>query len=197
MITDIKIKSNRFDDPNLELITNFFRREFPDLAGGNTESLVTLIADKMIGSRNYRLAGRPNPESEVAIREVIRIALETGKPIPVLVVCGPKKPVMGESIDIAELSALRIIACVQRQVQELHPAGLDVRLRMEDTTGYFLEGLDRELTDTMDKYITDFSALIRILGYNFITPIRESNLVTPSVYIKEGHFLFRRIDYAR
>lgn len=198
MLHDINIKSKRFDDPNLEMITNFFRTEFPDLAGGNTESLVALIADKMIDSRNYRLAGRPTPESEVAIRDVIRLSLESGKPIPILVVCGPKKPQSGESIDIAELSALRILACVQRQVQEFHPAGLDIRLRMEDTTGMYLEGLDRVVTDTMEKYITDMATLIRILGYNFITPIRESSLVNPSVFIKEGHNLFPHFfDYLK
>jgi hypothetical protein len=176
MNDDVIIKT-KLDDPNGELIANFFRVEFPPLTGGNIESLVGIITSKMVGSRNYRLAGCPNPESEVAIRDVIRVSIESGKPIPVLVVCGPKKPVIGESIDIAELSALRILACVQRQVQEVYPVGLDIRLRIEDSTGYYLEGTSEIIHNSMEKYITDLSALIRILGYdNFITPIRETAL---------------------
>jgi hypothetical protein len=176
MNDDVIIKTN-VDDPNGELISNFFRVEFPPLVGGNIESLVGIITSKMVGSRNYRLAGCPNPESEVAIRDVIRISIELGKPIPVLVVCGPKKPVIGESIDITELSALRILACVQRQVQEVYPAGLDIRLRIEDSTGYYLEGTSEIIHNSMEKYITDLSTLVRILGYNnFITPIRETSL---------------------
>jgi len=174
----IIITSPKLDDPNLSLIKDFFRTEFPPLAIGDTESLVTLIASKLIGSRNYRLTGAPSIESQAAIRDVIRINIENGTPIPMLVPSGPKKPVEGESIDITELSALRVLACVQRQIQEVYPAGLDIRIRMEDATGYYLEGTSTEVVQSIDKYINDFSKLIRILGYdNFITPIRETTLV--------------------
>jgi hypothetical protein len=190
MNNDVIIKTN-VDDPNSELIANFFRVEFPLLVGGNVESLVSIITSKMVGTRNYRLAGCPNPESEVAIRDVIRLSIESGKPIPVLIVCGPKKPVIGESIDIAELSALRIIACVQRQVQEVYPAGLDVRLRLEDSTGYYLEGTSVPIVESMEKYITDLSTLVRILGYDsFITPIRESSLGNPVIFREIANKLY-------
>jgi len=190
MNPDVTVRTKRLDDPNSELITDFFRVEFPDLVGGNIEGLVALITGKMIGSRNYRLAGAPTPESEVAIRDVIRIAVESNRPIPVLIVCGPKKPVNGESIDVAELSALRILACVQRQVQEFYPAGLDIRLRLENSTGFILEGTDTAIVDSMAKYISDISALIRILGYDtFIKPIIESDIVPIDVFGKMANDL--------
>jgi len=91
----IEITSPKLDDPNLSLIKEFFRTEFPPLAKGDTESLVALIASKIIGSRNYRLAGAPSIENQAAIRGVIRTNIEQGTPIPFLVPSGPKKPKEG------------------------------------------------------------------------------------------------------
>jgi len=187
----ITIKSTRVDDPNIEVIKDFFRTEFPPIAAGNTESMVTLIAGKIIGSRSYRLAGAPTLESQVEIRGVIRDAIESGKRIPMLVVCGPKKTDNSESIDIAELSALRVLACVQRQVQEYYPTGLDIILRIEDSTGYFLEGESPEITNSIEVYTEELRALIRILGYdNFITAVRETSIIEYGIFKAEGERLY-------
>lgn len=90
-------------------------------------------------------------------------------------------------MDIAELSALRVLACVQRQVKELHPAGLDIRLRLEDNTGYYLEGKSDGVVNSIEKYITDMCSLIRVLGYDdFITPIRESSIVNYDIFADDA-----------
>ena len=186
----ITVKSNRFDDPNLALITNFLQAEFPELHGCNVEARVEAIVEELIGSRQYRLAGKPMPESEVAIRDVVRIALEANKAIPVLIVGGPKKTLLHESIDVAELSALRILACINRKVQEHHGAGLDINLRLEDATGHYLEGTAPEMLTTMEQYTGDLAKLTRILGYDFINVIKETEIINPSVLAAEADTIF-------
>ncbi len=166
------------DDPNADLIIMFLRNEYPQLHNGNEESIVTAVTEEMIGSRQVRLAGRPTPESEVAMRDVVRNCIKQSHPIPVLVVSGPKKSVVGESVDIAELSALKTLACLNKRVKTHYPPGITVRIRLEDSTGYYLEEGVKGLNETIERYIQDFSSLIKVLGYDFIEPVREQSLMT-------------------
>lgn len=175
---NVVIGDEFIDDPNAEIIASFMCQEFPQVYDGNKESTLEGVMKEMIGSRQVRLAGRPTPESEVAMREVVRNCIAQDHPVPVLVVSGPKKTVVGESIDIAELSALKMLACLNKRVKEYFPPGITVRVRLEDSTGYYLEeGVDG-LHDTIERYIRDFSVIVKILGYDFIEPVREQTLMT-------------------
>ena len=167
------------EDPNGPVIADFMRMEFPEVINGQQESAVDGVVTEFIGSRQVRLEGRPSPESEVAMRTVVRECVRRGQQIPVLVISGPKKPVADASIDIAELSALKTLACLNKRVQVYYPPGIAVRIRFEDATGYYLEkGVDG-LHESMERYIGDLCTLIRILGYDFIEPVRERSLVNP------------------
>lgn len=167
------------DDPNAELIASFVRREFPEMHNGNEDSILDGVMAEMIGSRQIRLAGCPSPESQVAMREVVRKCIQSGTPIPVLTISGPKKTLVSESIDVAELSAIRTLACLNRRVKTHYAPGIHVRMRMEDTTGYYLEDGVVGLEASITRYTSDFSTLIHILGYDdFLTPVLESTLMS-------------------
>lgn len=168
------------DDPNVDLIADFLRQEYPDMNEGKEEPILECVMREIIGSRQVRLAGAPTLESQVAMREVVRACIKAGHPIPVLVVSGPKKTVIGESIDLAELSALKMLACLNKRVKVYFPQGIVVRIRLEDTTGYYLEEGVQDLRESIDRYIEDFATLIRVMDYNFITPIREQTLMSES-----------------
>ena len=171
--------SDRFiEDPNADLISAFLRQEYPEVNEGKEEPILEGVMNEMIGSRQVRLAGMPTPESQVAMREVVRVCIKIGHPIPVLVVSGPKKTVVGESIDLAELSAMKTLACLNKRVKVYFPQGIVVRVRLEDTTGYYLEEGVQGLKESMERYIGDFSALLRIVGYDFITPVREQSMMS-------------------
>jgi hypothetical protein len=177
---DISVIDDFSEDPNKGVITDFMRMEFPEVIGSQQESVVGGVVAEFIGSRQVRLGGRPTPESEVAMRAVARDCIFRQRPIPVLVGAGPKKPVSGASIDIAELSALKTLACLNKRIQVYYPPGIVVRIRLEDATGYYLEEGVKGLHDSIERYIGDFCALTRILGYNFISPVRERDLVDPA-----------------
>ena len=173
----VMILGKFIEDPNAELIAAFLRQEYPEMNEGKAEPILEGVMGEMIGSRQVRLAGVPTPESQVAMREVVRACINAGHPIPVLVVSGPKKTTVGESIDLAELSALKILSCLNKRVKVYFPQGIVVRIRLEDTTGYYLEEGVKGLRESIDRYIGDFAALIRVVGYDFITPVREQTLM--------------------
>jgi hypothetical protein len=175
MRTGIGVRFMSSGDPHGPEIEEFLRHEFPQTAA-KAESVMEAVVDAIIGSRQVRLGAAPNPESLVAIREVARNYIRENRPVPIMIPAGPKKPMLGVSVDMAELSALRILAQLQETVRQHYAPGLDMRLRLEDFTGFYLEG--PEIKPTVDRYVADFEALISILWYSgFITPIRERALV--------------------
>lgn len=176
----IAVPEEFLDDPNAGLIADFLRQEYPDMNEGKEKPILECVMREIIGSRQVRLAGAPTLESQVAMREVVRACIKAGHPIPVLVVSGPKKTVTGESIDLAELSALKMLTCLNKRVKVYFPQGIVVRIRLEDATGYYLEEGVQGLRESIDRYIGDFTALIRVLDYSFITPIREQTLMSES-----------------
>lgn len=167
------------DDPNARDIASFLRAEYPEILNKEQETVMESVVAEMIGTRQIRLGSRPTPESEVAMRDVARRCIEVGHPIPVLVVAGPKKPLRDESIDLAELSALKMLACLNARVMAYYPPGITVNIRLEDATGYYLEEGTDGLHRSIENYIRDLSTLIKILGYDFIKPVREQTLVKP------------------
>lgn len=159
------------------LVERLMLNEFPGAVVTDGENLVDKLAEIFMGTRNTRLAGLPNPESQVKIRAVIRQAIERHRPIPILVGSGPKKN-KGGQIDLAELSAMRLLACIQKSAQEYYEPGFNFRIRLEDATGIFLEG-DTAL-EPMATYCVDFKRLCEILNRRispsqFLVPYLESS----------------------
>ena len=183
-------------DPNSTMITNFMVHEFPELHNGNSATILEGVMTELIGSRQFRLAGRPSPENEVAMRELVRKCIATSHPIPILVVSGPKKSISQESIDVAELSALKILACLNKRIKKHFFPGIVIRLRLEDITGLYLEEGTNGLQESMDRYTGDLEKIIRILDYNFIQPIRESMLVSENDFRQSADAIFSLLhDY--
>jgi hypothetical protein len=153
--------------------------EFPGSTVTDKETLVDKLTDILIGTRNTRLAGAPNPESLVMIRDIIRSAVEKNMPIPGLVASGPKKNHSGQ-IDLAELSALQRLACLQRSVSNHYEPGVSLRVRLEDVTGRFIEG--DEAIPSMEQYCGDFRKLCNIFNAHvkseFLLPYCESDFGT-------------------
>jgi hypothetical protein len=142
----------------------------------NKQEIAEVLLSIIIGSRNIRQGKAPTIEVQANIIKLIKQCMETGKPIPVLVGSGPKKTDNNSSIDIAELSVLNILECVNNEVKKFHKPGLDIQIRLEDLTGIWLEG--DKAVNSMDRYMKDFQKLLRILGYENIKTFRESQLTS-------------------
>lgn len=165
------------DNPYASSIENFFIQEFPQIAPANTEATLEVLTAAFTANSQIRYGPLPNPESLVAIRSVIRNAMEAGKPIPVLVPYGSRKARLGEKLDVAELASLKMLACLEDRVLERYPPGIQANIRIEDASGHYLFARDGEQSrkDTL-LYCDTLVKLVHILSYGFIHPKLESRM---------------------
>ncbi len=179
-------------DPFYESIKGFFERSFARNAKLDNSALLDSLTRAFLSTNQRRYGPEPSPESLVAIRRVIMKAIETKQPIPVLVPWGGKKSFDGHSIDVAEVSALKQLACLSDEVETVYRPGLDIRIRIEDIGAYYLfaergedykEADNQVMRESVAKYTTDFENLINVLSLP-ITPVPESILVSEADYIR-------------
>lgn len=172
-------------DPYEPIIQRFFQSEFPTAASVSKEDQLEILTAILVGSNNTRFGPRPNPESLVAMREVIRHAIECKDPIPVLVPWGGRKTILGQGVDVAEAVALKQLSCLQNSITKIYPPGMEVRIRIEDTGALYLYQRDGLTGDfEVEVYSHNFQKLINVLNLGFINPVRESTLMNKEEYFK-------------
>jgi hypothetical protein len=182
-------------DPYAEVLNNFYFQQYPVPLLRTSEAMLEAVTTELIGSGQYRYGPRPSPESLVEIRRVIRSHIADGDPIPVLVPFGGMKAEPLNSVDVAELSALKILECLNARVATYYSPGLDVRIRIEDTGAYWLFR-DQKVDSLIDRYSEDFAKLTRIIGAAYATPVREATLMNREEYFTRSTTASARImDY--
>lgn len=99
------------------------------------------VVNEIIGTKRVRNGCRPTPEVEVSLRNVVRSAIEEGRPVPILVPFGSSKQ-GPHGCDLAEAMALLQLKHLEQKVQHFYKPGIEIRIRLEDAT-------DEVLFDTM------------------------------------------------
>lgn len=184
-------------DPYALNIERFIAQEFPQLASGDTEDTMEAVMAEFLGSKQVRVGPRPNPESEVRMRDVVRRAIDQSRPIPVLIASAAVKVPIGESADVAELSALRMLAHLQTRVQRHYSPGMHFRVRLEDLTEYVLSPDVPDVGMHINQYTETMRTLVSALGYeNFIILVSESDLCSPIKFVTGAQQMIPEIvDY--
>lgn len=159
-----------------EPIRGFFMQQFPVGVAANKDAKVDLVTDALVSNGQVRFGPAPTPEGLNVIRAVVQCAIDRGAPIPILTPWGSKKPENDASIDIAEMGALKQLACLQARVQQHYEPGVQIRLRIEDASGYHLYADEEGSAPAIDRYTKDFCDLVRVMGLHFIEPVPENSL---------------------
>lgn len=92
----------------------------------------------IVGSKELRYGPLPEREVFEDILKVIKDAIHKRLPIPVLVPWGGRKAVVGQQVDIAEISALKQLALVNEMVRQVYHPGLQYSIRVEDLNALWL-----------------------------------------------------------
>lgn len=170
------------------LIAQFLEREL-QAKPHSKESLLESLTTFFIGTKDTRYGRIPPVEVLATVREYLRNQIEAREPITVLVPWGGKKP-LGGSVDVAELSALRMLQSLSNTVKAVYEPGLDIVVRVEDLGAEWLykDGHDAEhgsdsLYQEIEKYSSDVSTLIKMFG---MTPRSEYNMMCRSAYIQRS-----------
>jgi hypothetical protein len=174
-----------------ELISRYFEEKFPSSFRPNKSSLLEILSEILVGTKDLRVGPLPKPESLVEIRKVIKEAVDRNVPIPVLIPWGGTKPTLGELVDVAEVSALWQLVNLDSIVRMYHQPGLTVNIRIEDTGAYWLyRDLDEDwdsITGPIDNYSNSMVDLTRIVrGNSIIHPIKESSLMNTKDYFNRS-----------
>lgn len=129
------------DTPYADIICKSMYKSFPQFISSK-QTLLEVISDIFIGTKDNRFGPVPSPEFQVTMREAIKQAIDKNEPIPVLVPWGSIKAKFEELLDIAELSAIGQLNQLNSMVKQVYPLGLDVVVRIEDTSGFSLFQLE-------------------------------------------------------
>lgn len=167
------------DNPYAELICKHMYRQFPQVIH-NSKTLLEILSDIFIGTKDNRYGSIPSPEFQVTMREAIKRAIDLGVPIPVLVPWGSIKSTFVDNIDIAELSAISQLNQLKLMVEQVYPIGLDMVVRIEDTSGlslFQLEGNQETVAMGSELYSKSMQDMITIIGSDYkFRGVRESEM---------------------
>lgn len=163
------------DNPYREVICSCLSGALPSVHIERTETIVDVLTQEMVGTKRVRFGPTPNPESLAAIRAVIRHAVESQLPIALLLPWGSKKPRNGYSVDLAEMMALKMVACFIERISKYHLPGVDLVVRIEDLSGWYLfESEGSEALDSSRRYVADLLKLFSIMEIPGVHPWLES-----------------------
>jgi hypothetical protein len=155
----------------------------PFIGGANLNNFKTVLnalEDALYANKDVRYGPKPEPESIVHVRSIIGAYVKENRPIPVLMPWGSIKGKFGERLDIAEISAINQLTSLIKRVKIMYPPGLQIVIRVEDTSGYQLFERDARREDLnlwIPEYINDFKSLIQMLpDTDQITVLFESEM---------------------
>lgn len=162
------------DDPFMGQILQLMELEFPGAVRGNSKEMFEAIVSEIIGTKQHRYGPIPDPEGLVAIRAVVRKAMDSDASIPILVPWGASK--QGPwGVDIAEVMALKQLDCLARRVGEHYRPGVDIVVRLENLTDESMFGDD--WIPKTDSYVRDFMKLKKAIAFTSLDVKREDQLM--------------------
>jgi hypothetical protein len=172
----------KIDEPYGDLLERYFQERFPKVASIKKSNLLEILTDIFVGSKNIRYGPSPKPERLVAIRRVISEAIHNNVPIPILVPWGGTKPVLGELLDVADISGLFQLVHLDQQVRRFYSWGTTMNVRIEDAGAMWLYHDQENNWDVLAKYIENYSnsfvdAIKIVRGDSVIHPMKEGNLL--------------------
>jgi len=168
----------RADHPYESQIRNFFQTEFPVETEKSDSDVLELLTNAILASGKIRLGPKPNVESLYAIRQTLQSVMKNSEPVPFLMPWGSEKPRSFQTVDMAEVVAIKTLVCLQNRVQKVYPPGVHIRVRVEDATApsLFHNRMEAARTDAM-VYTESLLRLNKVLETSFIEFVPESYMV--------------------
>jgi len=161
------------------LIESYFIDSFPEIAVKDYKNTLDAVTRVLVGSKEIRYGPQPSPENLVAIRNVIRYAMDRSVSIPILVPWGGRKANVSDHLDIAEVSGIKQLLRVDNCVRKIYPPGLLINVRIEDINAMWLYKSSKGVS----RYSNGMKNLIDILKKDTqIRGIMESEMMDQSVY---------------
>lgn len=169
------------------LLSKFVASEFPRPTTKHSALLLDLVSDEILGTKLTRIGPKASAETQVAIRKVATHWMKQGLAIPLAVPWGSKKP-DGSIIDIAELSAVKVMQSLHDRVAQHYPPSVEFAIRSEDIAASWLYFDRADAARNEAKLYSDgLEALPKVLDLSYINVVRESHLTTEDAFNLEAN----------
>lgn len=169
-----------------EIISRYFQGSFPKAVKVSKEDLLEILTELLVGTKETRYGPKPKIENLFTIRKTIKIAIDQGAAIPILVPWGGRKMDPKLSLDVAEVSGLRQLIHLDTAIKQFYKSGLHIHLRIEDLNAKWLYKSDAGV----DNYSDGMMRLIDLIKADtHIEGIKESSMMKEEDYLKvsEGY----------
>jgi hypothetical protein len=181
-------------------IRQFFQSEFPNSAVKSSGDTLELLTEAILASGQIRLGPRPGVESLFEIRKHLKAVIDSNEPVRFLMPWGSEKPVDLQTVDVAEIVAMKTLACLQGRVESIYRPGISIRIRIEDATAPNLYFNDRPRARLNAQVYTDsLIDLIHTLEVqHFITPVPETQMTSEDAFEREFEQVYPTLlDYVK
>jgi hypothetical protein len=182
------VKPENTMNPYHDIIATMLEIEFPGQAL-NCDTVFEAVTQQLVGTKQARNGPTPSPETLVSIRSVVREAMRDNKPVPILVPWGASKQ-GNYGLDVAEVMALKQLECLRTRVTQHYEPGIDLRIRLEDTTDHILFPHE---TRKITEYVNSFRDLQKIVSPD-TTVIAESLILDTSQWETVAELLQAAMD---
>lgn len=143
-------------------------------------TVLDAVTEAFLSTSQHRYGPRPSPENLVELRKVMKLWMDIGQPIPILVPWGSKKA-HGATPDVAEVMALKVIECLKERVEAFYPPSVHVVLNIEDVGGKYTRATEPDFikqSNEIDSYADSMKRLVVATGNGrWLEAIPESRSV--------------------
>lgn len=171
------------NDPYGKSVASFLAREFPANLTDRA-NVVDAITEAFIATSQTRQGPQPTPESQVALRNVIRHWVELNEPIAVLVPWGSKKAVNTHELDVAELMGLRQLEALHDRVKRIYQPGVIINVMVENLGGNYIWYDDPASIEAMYEYTDAMLRMGSVLEHPWMVIEAESKLADRGEYFQ-------------
>lgn len=145
-------------DPYAPLIERYLYESFPTTAAPTQAVRFEAIWRAVLGTKQRRFGPQPSPEQAVAVRKVLS---ESGDRVRFFAPWGASKETNGHGLDVLEVSALKQLACLGRELAD-YGVRAEFSFRLEDLTDrYLLPDYGREAQ--VGEYVANFRRLAALV----------------------------------
>ena len=174
-------------DPYGKSMCQWFQKKFPKIIIPTGNDLVDILSGLIYSTKENRYGSIPAVESQVIVRNVIREAMDSYEPIPVLIPWGGRKAGSKDSIDLAEVSAVLQIVELNTAIRQFYEPGLLINIALEDIGARWMWRHEDNISEVVNKYTADMVQLVYILADGAgIMAIPESDKMGLKAYIEKS-----------
>lgn len=183
---NFNLKTLNNDDPYGDKIVSFLSSIIEGTNLNNFKMVLNALEEALYASKEIRYGPKPEIESVYNVRSIMSAYMKEERKIPILIPWGSIKSKFGEIIDIAEICSINQLLSLKERVEKFYKPGVEMVLRVEDTSGYKLFEMNTEhaiVDHGIKTYVSGFEKFVSMIDNgSSIRTLLESNMKNANIF---------------